>query len=236
MKTEMVLCLLVLVCGVNSATADLMPIIEDDFNTYANGSIIGQGGWESYANGDSFVVQDVTVFEGAKALYNNSVGDNVIGKQGTLRADGRQAVYVRTENRDNWEEYQDGNVQIGMTKGLWNKIFLLATFKRDGHVAYYDISTGAMQNFATYDDNVWTLLEMEWRSSDKTARYRVNSEIWTDWKPIFHSASFVGVDYVGFDFAQPSGSGGVYFDTLTPEPATIGLLALGGIFLLRRKK
>ncbi len=57
-------------------------------------------------------------------------------------------------------------------------------------------------------------MEIEWRSSDKTARYKINNGIWTDWHAISGSKIFTDFDNVGFDFDLPSGSGGVYFDTL----------------------
>ena len=247
MKANLIICLVILVCSVNSATAELMPVVEDNFNTYANGSIVGQGNWESYVNGNTFVVQNTTVLEGAKALYSNASGDSVVGKKGTMLLDGRQVVYVRTENRDSWGFYLDGNAQVRISKDLWGspghgqyRSNISISFKKDGHVAYQ--TNSGFQDFATYDDNVWTLLEMEWRSSDKTARYRANSETWTNWEPIIRSDLFDGFDYVGFDF-QYGDSGGVYFDTLglnpIPEPVTITLLITGliasGLFLLRRK-
>lgn len=198
---------------------DSQPVVLDDFNGYADGSIVGQGSWESYALGDNFVIQGAVVNEGAKALHNNSSGDSVVGKQGTARTDGKQAVCVRTENRANWGLYADGNAQVRISKGLWASgapglSFASVTLKSDGNVAYYDPVADVYSNFATYNDNEWTLLEFEWRSSDKTARYRVNSGTWTDWKGFANSVSFTGFDYVNFGFVLPSGSGGVYFDTL----------------------
>lgn len=233
MKVNWIICLVVLVAGI-SAKAELMSIVEDDFNSYNNGSIVGQGGWESYVNGGDFIVQETTVFEGEKALYCSTPVDSVIGKQGPLRTDGRQAVYVRTENRDGWGFYQDGNAQVRISKDLWGspghgqyRSNISVSFKKDGHVAY-QIDSGFV-NFATYDDNMWTLVEMEWRSNDKTARYRVNSGIWTNWEPIIRSDLFTEFDYVGFDLNY-GGSGGVFFDTLTiPEPSTITLLIIGVI-------
>jgi hypothetical protein len=194
-----------------------LAIVEDDFNDYDNGSIVGQGDWESYVNGENYTVQDSTVFEGSKALHIDTVADSVVTKKGTARPDGRQAVYVRTENRSSWGAYPDGNAQFRVTKNSWaggSDIFAAVTFKSDGNVAYFDPISDSYQDFATYNDNEWTLLEIEWRSTDNTARYRVHEGTWTDWKTFKGAASFTDFDYVGFDFILPSGSGGVYFDTL----------------------
>jgi len=191
------------------------PIVDDDFNSYTDGSIVGQGGWVSYVNGDHFVVQGNTVFEGAKAVHNNSFGDSVAGRYGTQRADGKQTVCFRTENRDNWGFYSaDGNAGVRVSDGFNGTIFASVSLKKDGHVAYYDTVADVYSDFATYNDNEWTLLEIEWRSSDKTARYRVNSGAWTDWKTFRGAASFTKFDFVHFGFVLPSGSGGVFFDAL----------------------
>jgi hypothetical protein len=232
-------------CG--SVFADA--IVEDDFNSYTNGSIVGQGGWESYINGNNFVVQEATVFEGANALHNNSSGDSVIGKKGILRTDGIQRVYVKTKNRNNWSDSLDESFQFRMNKYLWSspgtppgiQSFTSLTFKKDGNIAYYNDFTGKYENFAIYEDNIWTLAETEWRS-DATARYRVNDGTWTNWYAVPNRFVYAGFDYVGFDF-QNGGLGGVYIDALganpVPEPSTLALLftglIAGGLFFLRRK-
>jgi len=196
----------------------LSGIVQDNFNSYTDGSIVGQGGWGSHANGENFVVQGTNVFEGAKALYtSNILEDSVIYKAGIPLSDGRQAFYVKTEDRSNWNWNitSDGNVYARVTKGPWGDPFASVSFKKDGNVAYYDVDNGIYKNFATYNDNEWTLLEIEWRSSDKQARYRVNNGPWTDWDNFSGSASFTNFDYVGFDFDLRYGdSGGVYFDTI----------------------
>lgn len=209
---------LIIIVNTVEAAKKLLPIVKDGFNTYVNGSVTGQGNWISYVNGANFVVQDTLSHRGKKALYNNSLGDSVVTKAGVPFADGRQYVYVRTENRSNWGTYANGNAQVGISKGSWGgrelRNFIAVSFKADGNVAYYDPVTDHYINFASYNDNQWTRLEMEWRSSDTKARYNVNNGVWTGWKPIAGSGSFTSFDTVGFDFVLPSGLGGVYFDTL----------------------
>lgn len=216
---------LILVASVKYAYA--ASVVNDDFNAYSTGSIVGQGGWSSYVNGGNFKIQGVTTFEGAQALYNNSYGDAVVGKLGTPQADGRQSLYIQTENRSKWGFYNnDGNVGVRISKGLnaSGLSFVNIGFTSDGRVTYYDQASNAYKNFATYNDNEWTLLEVEWRSIDKTARYRVNNGAWTDWYLIANSTSFSSFDYVNVSFILTSGSGGVYFDglystPLSPSPA-----------------
>ena len=237
MKKWLLVCLIVLTCSISYGES----IIQDNFNSYTNGSIVGQGGWQSYDTlGYNFIVQDVLVFEGAKALYCNTTADNVVGKQGSLLMDGKQTFYVRTENRGGWNPVttDDGNAQLRITKGLWGAGIAM-TFTRDGYVTYLDPVLHSYEKFAPYNDNEWTKVEAEWRSIDITARYCVNSGVWTDWKPLWHIDSFQGLDYVNFAFDfRSGGSGGVYFDNAVPEPSTwilfIAALITGTFFLHRK--
>ena len=204
------------VCTItNDDAAPLPSVVIDNFNGYTPGSIVGQGGWNDRVNGTNFIVQGAVVFEGSGAIYNNNQADSVVTKLGTPLSNGKQAVYVRTENRSEWGLYEDGNAQVRILKGSWDSASMAAvSFKSDGHAAYYDSAADDYINFASYNDGEWTLLEIEWRSSDKTARYRINSGAWTDRKAFRGGSSFADFDTVGFDFISPGGLGGVYFDNL----------------------
>ncbi len=208
----------------SAAHAQAAAVVEDNFNSYNNGSLLGQGGWTDYANGQNFIVQGTVTAEGSKAVHINATADNVITKSGSSLSDGRQSVYIRTENRSNWGSLLNGNLQVRVSKGGWTgSQTAIISFKSNGNVAYYDIAASSLgpdtfTNFATYNDNEWTLLEVEWRSSDKTARYRVNSGTWTGWLTFRSASSFTDFDTVGFDFNSAGGSGGVYFDFLSNDP------------------
>ena len=193
-------------------------IVQDGFDVYNKGTLQGQGEWNSYTNGSNFVVVDTEAFSGTKAIYNQTKTDSVITKTGSLLADGKQAVYVKTASRTNWGIHSDGNAQVRVSKNPWasgSAIFAAVSFKSDGNVAYYDPVIDKYKNFATYDDGAWTLLEIEWRSSDKTARYRVNNGNWTDWHTFRNAYIFSGFDNVGLGFfLEGSSGGGIYFDSL----------------------
>jgi hypothetical protein len=160
------------------------------------------------------MVQGDTVFEGAKSLYNNKNGDSVITKTGVALADGMQSVYVRTKNRVHWGDYSQGeNFQVRLSNGSWDGPFRIdVTFNKDGHVAYNG-TVVPWVNFGTYNDDEWNLLDIQWRSIDKTARYRINSGPWTEWDTFNGAASFTSVDNIGFD-STALGSGGVYIDDI----------------------
>lgn len=190
-------------------------ILTETFNDYNLGTLLGQNGWSNYAVGESFLVKNLS--RKNNAVYVNRLYDSVVTKTGTSLVDGRQTVMVKTENRTSWGNVPDGNVQVRISDAPWGagtSRFVAVTFKADGNVAYYDKQTDVYQNFAVYQDNRWTQLDIEWRSSDKTARYRVNRGAWTEWISFPGSDTFIAFNNVGFAFTQPSGLGGVYFDNL----------------------
>ena len=191
-------------------------IFSDNFNSYSPGSIVGLNGWKDYTgSGKNFTIQATTTFEDKGALYNNSLGDAVVTRSGNLITTGLQSVYVKTENRSSWRQYLDGNAQVRISNGEWGNgsdVIVAVSFKSDGNVACYDKPNGKYTNFATYNDNEWTLLEIQWQLTDKTARYRINNGSWTESCPIANVDKFIGFDNIGFDFV--GGGGAVYFDTV----------------------
>lgn len=245
MKT--ILFLLVLVFTTISAIAE--PIVEDNFNSYSDGSIVGQGDWKGYRNGNNFLVQGGTVFEGSKALYVGSSLESVIGKQASISRAGTQTFYIKTENRNSWAS--GGYASVELHRGTWIppqggflEEFVSIMFKKDGRVFEYDSQDIAI---ATFQDNVWNSVEVEWYTpyswDQGMARYQINGGGWTNWRNFYGSSSWQGFDYVGLCLYN-GGSGGVYFDALgagpIPEPSTFVLLAIGlvvcGFFFLHRKK
>ncbi|KKT00624.1 MAG: hypothetical protein UW07_C0021G0012 [Candidatus Nomurabacteria bacterium GW2011_GWF2_43_8] len=192
-------------------------LVKDDFNDYRNGDVIGQDRWFNWLNGNTYVVQDNLVREGKKALYGNNAGsESIITKMINIPlADGRQSFYVRAKGRASWGNYGSGeNVRMGIFQQRWGSPSeIILAFMKDGHVAYFDPTSEEFVNFDTYDDNSWTLAEIEWRSADKTARYRIDRGAWTNWMPFAGGLSFNSFDTVGFATSY-LGTGGVYIDTL----------------------
>ncbi len=197
--------------------AQATAVVEENFNSYSDGVVVGQGGWYDRANGLPWVVEGSVVQEGAKAIYNNNTGaDSVITKNngGNKLADGKQSFYIRTENRSAWNT-RATNFQLGIFQGSWDGPSRVTLgFEKDGHVNYVNGSNDARVNFDTYTDNAWNLVDIEWRSSDASARYRINSGAWTNWIPFTGGASFTGFDTVGF-VTWYLGTGGVYVDSLS---------------------
>ncbi|KPJ55036.1 hypothetical protein AMJ47_01935 [Parcubacteria bacterium DG_72] len=194
-------------------------VVEDDFNSYTAGSIVGQGGWQNYQNGDNFIVQSFLTREGPRALFNDSSADSIIVKQGNSSTDGSQTIWFMP-NLTQWDS--NAFFQVRLTKGAWtaagpNASFVAITFEQDGgtegKVGY---SPGLGQPYIYFGKYryEWSRLDIEWRSSDKKARYRINTENWTAWDDFPNSSYFTDFDYIGFDFKKSSGSGGLYIDFL----------------------
>ena len=217
-------------------------IVEDNFNSYSDGPVVGQGGgWggnNSYCY--EFFVQGTTVLEGTKALHCTCAADNVIIKTGTPLSYGTQGFYFKTENREGWASGSKVEFRLMDSPGWPPNDLCRVDFKQDGTVSFLK-GREVEVNFATFNDNEWIRLEMEWRANDSKARYRVNDENWTDWYGGYNS-NFTYFDRVGIEFALDGGTGGVYIDALganpVPEPSTWILLitALIGIISLNRRR
>ena len=239
---------MILFFGVSSATAELIrPIVEDNFNSYTNGSIVGQGNWTNHNNGNNFIVQGNTVFEGSNALYNNSLGDSTIRYyRGENLLAGKQVFYIKTENRNSWSSselrlYLFGNTNGGNIYGAYADV----VFTQDGRAFYFNDLNNGYNTFDTYEDNTWTLLEIQWNTdySNVDGRGRVHYTLnggatRSAWA---HNHGWLGLGQIDIRFNN-MGSGGVYIDTLgaepIPEPSTIVLIITGLIafYFFRRKK
>lgn len=192
-------------------------VVSDSFDSYSVGPIAGQAGWSNRANGSSWIVESTTTEEGMAALYSaNTDGDSVITKTGpTASMDGIQSYWVYPQNPQGWRSYNLGeNVQMGVYQGSWDgPTRTVMAFMQDGRVAYIDPRTNKFVEFDTYDANAWNLAQIQWRSSDNTARFSVNGDAWSSWIPLVGASSFTGFDTVGF-VTFYLGTGGIYIDNI----------------------
>jgi len=167
-------------------------------------------------------------------LYCTRAADNVIFKTGTPLPNGTQVFYLKTENRESWASGSKVEFRLMDGPGWPPNDLIRVEFNQDSTVKFL-AGRETEITFGTFNDNEWTRLTTEWRASDSKARYRVNDENWTDWYGCFNS-TFATFDRVAIEFQLNGGSGGVYVDTLVPEPETVSFLFIGGLALLRRSK
>ena len=147
-------------------------ILTEDFNSYNDGNLEGQGGWSLRSgNTGQTHIQGTTVKEGAKAANGQGTLDSDVIKTGSQVSDGRITYYARTSAADKRA------ATLVLCEGIQTRIQV--GFQPDGYYSYYDGS--AFQHIVPYVVDKWYCIEIEWRSSDKKARYRVDGGTWTDW-------------------------------------------------------
>jgi hypothetical protein len=179
-------------------------IFEDDFNSYNNGDLNGQGSWIADAVYD---VQDSTVYEGAKAIQINCTGtDNYCRKTGTGQADGRISFYMRASNVTSTYDVIMLRTTAGaeVTRLRW----LGATIAIQLNLAYTALTTTAAAN-------TWYLIEWEWRSADGKHRARIDGGAYTDWGSP-NAAGTPGQWYIN-NYSSPS-THTFYLDYIAENP------------------
>src|SRR3989344_8910166 len=169
--------LLIILFSVNYCRAST--ILTDNFNSYDNGTISGQGGWV----GSNFMtIQNEAVFEGSKSLkLSDPFSANFsVQKTGTLTNDGRMTIYV--------QGHLGGStfplIEVQLKEGDNTAISVKNHTGRD--FSYYNGDIGSNSIFGPQmASDTWYALQIEWRSSDHTARYRINDGNFTNWKKGF---------------------------------------------------
>ena len=183
-------------------------ILVDNFNSYNDGDLNGQGDW----SGDvSFDVQGDVVFDDGgvtkKAVRLINVGDGAktISKIGNQVADGKITVYLR---------YSSAATDAGFMLYEGNNVIVYFMLY-GGQVWCHNGTTWIKFDFDPGKD--WHSVEVEWRSSDKKVRYRVDEITWSSWDTAY-GGNFVNylnrVDFYHYY------SGTVYYDCIAENPYT----------------
>ena len=192
-------------------------IFKDDFNSYNNGSINGQGGWVS----SGFQVQDNVVNEGVKAISAEGRSKQAI-KEGNSLNDGTITFYVRKDstgssNSGDFELWQSPTNQTG---GI---LSVRITILSGNNKIFYFSSLGKNVSFGTINSDTWHSVQVQWRSVDHKIRYRLNGGTWTDWVEPFNGRAWTtglgGVritSAVGINSGFPTGK--IYFDAIQESP------------------
>jgi len=178
----------------------LPSILKDDFNSYQNSDLNGQGGW---SGSNVFQVQDTLIYEGAKAIKANVDGFLEIFKYGQQKADGVLGIYLRTD-------------EIG--RGAYFHIFENDHVKggfycAGGNMRVY--TWGPDYNIGVCNLNTWYFVQIQWRSvPDQKIRFRIDNGDWTAWDyPA--SAWTNGPNRVRL---STTGTGASYFDYISETP------------------
>jgi len=177
-------------------------IFEDNFNSYTDGDLNGQGGWSGNA---VFDIQGTTVYEGAKAVYEDgSAIDATISKTGTSTNDGRVTFYIRPAQTNARFEFQ-------LYEGTTRCVRLY--FGDDGNIYIY--GNGGWQSIKSYSANTWYDCEIEWESTNHTVRARINEGTWTNWYNPYATWTN-GLDKILLNTQNPAGN--FYIDYIAEYP------------------
>ena len=184
----------------------------DNFNSYSDGDLNGQGSW---SGSTLFDVEGTTVQEGTKAVSNVSATGGEIAKGFTIQANGVQRFYIRQV--DGTLADNSGTFQLKEGATVIVQLFRWST--SNGSDLRYQTGASTYTNFGTLTSGNWFYVDIEWRSSDKYIRYSFNGGAFTSWvAPVNNFTS--GIDTVVLQ-RYNAGTGETNFDNFTDQtPAT----------------
>lgn len=179
-------------------------IIEEDFESYSEADLTGQGSW----SGDSsYDVSTSLPYEGTKGVVNadTSGSAKAISKTGTTTDDGALTFYFRATNNTSERAFilKEGGTQC-----------VYMRFANDGDIEFWD--GGTYEPLGTYSADTWYEVQLEWRSSDHKIRWNINKGGWTDWDTTQASWSS-GLNTITLNIDQNSGE--CYFDYIMETPS-----------------
>ena len=192
-------------------------IFTDDFNSYNDGDLDGQGDWaDFYGDTEIFDIQGDTVFEGAKAVKVVNPSDlSKVKKEGTARNEGKISIYIRDSNTT------DGAfLQVREGTSYCMQFGLMGYLLGAGKIGVYEggSDAGWRDTGLTYTANTWVLIEVEWQDtggSNPQYRLRADGSEWTEW---YEAGSdwTTGVDNILL--CVDGGTHTSYFDYIAENP------------------
>jgi hypothetical protein len=144
----------------------------DDFNSYNDGDLNGQGDWFGSAD---FDVQGITKYEGNKAIL--TTGDSTwIEATTTAQTSGIIGLYARQSVLTDYLQLY-----------LYDNVSAIAGIQFDEAGRLRARNTTWFTLIDPYKVDTWYWIEMEWRDTDGQARFRATEAgdtpgAWSDWK------------------------------------------------------
>jgi hypothetical protein len=187
-------------------------VLTDNFNSYNDGNLQGQGSWTNNTNPQvqtgsadnpegSGVGKEVKC---ALATNNEWMSDKI----GTATADGRIVIYFKTSNTTYNDDY------------FWILHATLRAFMVEaiGTTVKF-ITGGGGATIGTISANTWYPIIMEWRSSDHYCRGSLDDITFTEWAAMENA---ITPDRVRIDAYSPGGAHDFYFDYIAENPLAGG--------------
>ena len=185
-------------------------ILTENFNSYTDWDIVWQGSWTSQQFWTNYDLQWTVVQEWAKwlALLAGTLWwTPIIYKIWTAVADWTQAFYVRKAVTN--EEF------LVLLEQHSTLTWAIVKFSTGGQIQYFNGS--AYVDIQAYSADTWYLIEVEWRTSDNTARYRIDWWSWTSFVAV--NWTFTSIDSIRFIW-QATTSWDVYIDNFYDPSVT----------------
>ena len=190
-----------------------MGIFNDNFDSYNDGDLNGQGGWvgSTVFNSDGAVK-----YAGAKAVRCNVGGGLQISKSGDSIPAGTVSAYFRVPAY--------GRLMLIIIEG---GTFIAAIQLRGSAVSSPSSAlgyhSGGQYSIASgLSNNTWYKLECEWAAASNEVRFRINDGTWSSWFSSINPFSYA--NKLTLDESLYSGSEYEYLDEIvsTGEPAPLG--------------
>jgi len=184
-------------------------IVTDNFNSYNDGDLNGQGSWTAHANID---VQGTEVKEGTKAIRDSNAhtGTEEMKKSGSALADGKLTFYFQIAGSG------DHNLSFYLVSGGAANVFMGFL---NGSFRYHNGSAWQTGIF-DYTLNAWHSFEIEWRASDDKARFRMDEDTWTDW--VTNNGTWTTLDELWISFYIVASGQTHYIDYIAEDPISVG--------------
>jgi len=181
-------------------------LFEDDFNSYNDGDLNGQGSWSGSTGcqvqaGSSDNPEGSGVGKEVKCVLADG-NDWLIDKIETATADGRAVVYFKVSNTT----YNYDGVWVYASDALGFRLTIVGT-------AVFLIGNTVPGAISA---NTWYPLIMEWRSSDNKCRASLDDVNWTDW--ITQEGVAISLDRIRIEGYSLGGSHDFYFDYIAENP------------------
>jgi hypothetical protein len=146
--------------------------IEDNFNSYDDGAISGQGIWTKHGGTGNCDVQSTIALEG-KALKFDGQYYLKIGSNQTAVTTGRQTFYV-------YPTYTNESFTYYVVSDVFPNGDYLYICGLDNVGKFWWYNNTTITTGDDYTQNAWNCIEYEWRA-DKKVRERINTGNWSDW-------------------------------------------------------
>lgn len=204
-------------------------ILTDDFNSYNNGNIEGQGGWLGNGVNEFFTVKSDVLGERGKILESSSgfLGSTIsVRKTGSLVSDGTISVDVKTTSG-----FFLGLFQLSEGSATRLQVQFMGAPTAGGNISYRS-SDGKFQMISSsMTPDVWYNLQIEWRSAPShQTRYRINGGVWSAWEAPYRDW-VQGLDTVNLVRGALGNGEYIYFDAIGENPISdkIPVLIVPGI-------